>query len=91
MDNRKKHNFPQIDISGKLSRLTYTKEEAAEILSVPKSSIDWLLRKGQLPRHKIAGKIRFTWEDLQAFVEAPKVDKGCNPVLRPDRKGGDHE
>jgi len=57
-----------------LPRLTYTKEEAAKILNVPKVSIDWLLRKGTLPKRKIAGKIRFTLEDLKALVKASKVD-----------------
>ncbi|MHC4144251.1 MAG: helix-turn-helix domain-containing protein [Planctomycetota bacterium] len=57
-----------------LPRLTYTKEEAAKILNIPVSSIDWQLRKRILPRHKIAGRIRFTLEDLQRFVDASKVE-----------------
>jgi len=65
-----------------LPKLLYDKEEAAQILKLPKTSIDWLLRKSILPRHKIAGKIRFTLDDLQVFVEASKVDNRCNPVLR---------
>ncbi|MCP4708387.1 MAG: helix-turn-helix domain-containing protein [Planctomycetes bacterium] len=70
-----------------LPKLLYDKDEAAQILSVPKTSIDWLLRKGTLPRRKIAGKIRFTLDDLQVFVEASKEDNCCNPVLRGDKKG----
>ena len=65
-----------------LPKLLYDKEEAAQILNLPKTCIDWLLRKGILPGHKIAGKIRFTLDDLQVFVEASQVDKSCNPVLR---------
>ena len=56
-----------------LPKLTYTKHEAAKILNIPAGSIDWLLRKGILPRRKIAGKVRFTLEDLRAFVEISKV------------------
>ncbi len=56
-----------------LPKLTYTKEEAAEIVNIPESSIDWLLRKGDIPRRKIAGRIRFTLEDLRAIVESCKV------------------
>ena len=56
-----------------LPKLTYTKEEAARILNIPAGSIDWLLRKGTLPRRKIAGKVRFTLDDLKAFVEVSKV------------------
>ena len=60
--------------SEELPRLTYTKEEAAKILNIPESGIVWLLRKGVLPRHKIAGKIRFTLEDLETLVQASRVD-----------------
>ena len=58
----------------KLPKLTFDKVEAAQILNIPASSIDWLLRKGEIPRRKIAGKIRFTIEDLQTLVEKSKVE-----------------
>ncbi len=57
-----------------LPRLTYTKEEAAQILGVTASTIEWLLRKGSLPRRKIGKRILFTLADLQALVEASKVE-----------------
>jgi excisionase family DNA binding protein len=57
-----------------LPRLTYDKEEAAEILGVSVSTVDWLLRKRKLPRRKIGRQIRFTLEDLHAWVEASKVN-----------------
>ena len=41
-----------------LSKLLYSKDEAAEMLSVSRWTIEWLLRKGKLPRRKIAGKIQ---------------------------------
>jgi len=56
-----------------LTKLTYTKEEAAEMLNIPASSMNWLLRKGALPRRKIAGRIRFTLDDLNQYVEKSKV------------------
>ncbi len=56
-----------------LPKLSYTKEEAAQILNIPVSSIKWQLRKNILPRHKIAGKIRFTPEDLEEYVKRSKV------------------
>lgn len=56
-----------------LPKLLYTKEEAAQILNIRASSIDWLLRKDTLPRHKVAGRVRFTLEDLQQFVERSKA------------------
>jgi len=53
--------------------LTYTKQQAAQILNVPESSINWQLRKGKLPHRKISGKIRFTLSDLNDLVEASKA------------------
>ncbi len=57
----------------RLPKLLYDKNEAAQILNVPKSSIEWLLRSGKLPRHKVAGKIRFTMADLQCYIESSAV------------------
>ncbi|MFH1613837.1 MAG: helix-turn-helix domain-containing protein [Planctomycetota bacterium] len=57
-----------------LPKLTYTKEEAAKILNVPESSINWQLRKGKLPYRKISGRVRFTLSDLKILVESSKVE-----------------
>ena len=59
--------------NSELPKLTYTKAEAARILNIPESSMSWLLRKGTLPRRKIAGRVRFTLDDLRAFVEDSKA------------------
>jgi hypothetical protein len=58
-------------------KLLYTKEDAAKLLNISVSSINWQLRKGPevFPHHKIAGKIRFTQEDLQRIVKNSKVIK----------------
>ena len=53
--------------------LPFTKVQAAQMLSLMESSIDWLLRKGVLPHRKIVGKIRFTRSDLEALIEASAV------------------
>jgi excisionase family DNA binding protein len=58
-----------------LPKLLYTREEAAEILNIPVSSINWQLRKNTLPRRKVAGRIRFTLDDLQQYVERSKADR----------------
>jgi len=60
-------------VASDLPKILFTKAEAAEILRVPEGSIAWLLRKGALPRRKIAGKIRFTLDDLQALIGASVV------------------
>lgn len=58
-------------------KLAYTKGEAAQMLSLEETSINWLLRKGALPHRKIAGKIRFTRADLQALIEGSAVTRAA--------------
>ena len=53
--------------------LLFTKPQAAEMLSLSESSIEWLIRKGAVPHRKVAGKIRFTRSDLQALIDASAV------------------
>jgi len=60
-------------VAAELPKILFTKAEAAEILRVPEGSIAWLLRKGALPRRKIAGKIRFTLGDLEALIATSVV------------------
>ncbi len=57
--------------------LLFTKAQAAEMLNLAETSIEWLLRKGAAPHRKIAGKIRFTREDLQALIGASAVTQCC--------------
>ena len=53
------------------------RKKRRKILSLPESSVEWLLRTGKLPRHKVAGKIRFTLEDLQVLITASAVDSSA--------------
>jgi hypothetical protein len=69
-------------------KLVYTKVEAAGMLSVNVSSINWLLRKGVLPHRKIAGKIRFAETDLRTYLDRVKVDAAVIPCCAADEKGG---
>ena len=55
--------------TGRLPRLLFTKEEAAEILALKVSAINGLLRNNEIPRHVIKGKLRFTMQDLETIVE----------------------
>ncbi len=61
----------------KLPKLTFSKKEAAEMLGMKISSIEWLLRKKRIPYRKIAGKIRFTEEDLSVLIESSAVTSCC--------------
>ena len=57
--------------------LLFTKAQAAEMLSLSESSIEWLIRKGAVPHRTIAGKIRFTRSDLEGLIEASAVTQCC--------------
>ncbi len=57
-----------------LPKLTYNKNEAAMILGVTVSTINWLLRKKLLPHHKIGKHVRFTLQDLLEYLKKSKVE-----------------
>ena len=60
-----------------LPTLAYTKRQAASMLNITESGIDWLIRSGKLPHRKIARKIRFTKSDLQGLIDACAVTQCC--------------
>ena len=70
-------------MSFELPKLCYTKPEAAQMMGFEETSIDWLLRKGVLPHRKIAGKIRFTIDDLKSLINQCAV----NPSAAQKQKG----
>jgi excisionase family DNA binding protein len=78
--------FPQKE--DRNSKLVYTKTEAAQMLGVKETSINWLLRKGLLPHRKVAGKIRFAEIDLLTYLDRVKVDAAVIPCCVADTKGG---
>ena len=65
--------MPETNRTNNGLKLTYTKTEAAKVLNVPVSGIEWLLRKKSIRHRKIAGKIRFTMTDLAEVVEKSLV------------------
>ena len=65
------------ELAASIEPLVYTKAEAAKMLSLPESSIDWMLRKQAIPHRKIAGKIRFTRSDIETLIEASAVTQCC--------------
>ena len=77
------NEYPRIPGAGEYGNRAYigpvlfTKVQAAEMLNLAATSVDWLLRKGAVPHRKIAGKIRFTRSDLQALIEASAVTQCC--------------
>ena len=68
------------EIVSQTELLLFTKSQAARMLNLAESSIEWLLRKGTIPHHKIAGKIRFTRSDLQVLIDRSAVTQSCAAI-----------
>ena len=66
-------NMTSSDNQPQPPKLLYDKDEAAQILGLRKTSIEWLLRTGKIPHRKVSGKIRFTIDDLQGLIRASAV------------------
>ena len=47
-------------------------QEVADILHVSKSTIYDLIRKGEIHSYKIGRKVRFTQDDVDAYILPPK-------------------
>ncbi|MBN2594860.1 MAG: helix-turn-helix domain-containing protein [Sedimentisphaerales bacterium] len=71
----------ECEIARQIEPLLYTKAQAAEMLGLKESSIEWLLRKKAIPHRKVSGKIRFTKSDLQALIDASAVTQ-CRVAIQ---------
>ncbi len=72
-------------------------QEAAQILHVSKSSIYELIRRGEINSYKIGRKVRFTQDDVDAYIARSRHEQSVQRVKRispsgqsasPDRSGG---
>jgi excisionase family DNA binding protein len=55
-----------------LSAPLMRKRTAAALLGVSPTTIDRLVRAGQLPAVRVGGSVRFVLSDVEAFVERQK-------------------
>jgi excisionase family DNA binding protein len=53
-----------------------TLEELAQYLKKPKSSLYKLLRKQQLPGHKVGRTYRFDQDEIDAWIKASSLPEG---------------
>ena len=58
--------------------------EVAEILHVSKSTIYDLIRKGEIHSYKIGRKVRFTQDDVDAYIARSRHEHSTMPVKRID-------
>ena len=70
-----------------MDKLLYDKGEAAALLGVKVSAVNWLVRTGKLPYRKIARKIRFTLSDLDVLIAHASC--GCAALAEKKRKDGE--
>ncbi|MDO5401278.1 MAG: helix-turn-helix transcriptional regulator [Eubacteriales bacterium] len=59
-------------------------QEVAQILHVSKSTIYELIRRGELSSYKIGRKVRFTQDDVDAYIARSRHEASTRPVQRID-------
>jgi excisionase family DNA binding protein len=65
----------KIEGSGLNTDKPATRKEAAEYLGVSLRTVDALLKSGQLTPVRIGSSVRFTYKDLDTFIEKKKTIK----------------
>jgi len=59
-------------------------QEVADILHVSKSTIYDLIRKGEIHSYKIGRKVRFTQDDVDAYIARSRHEHSTMPVKKVD-------
>ena len=59
-------------------------QEVADILHVSKSTIYDLIRRGEIHSYKIGRKVRFTQDDVDAYIARSRHEHSTRPVRRVD-------
>ena len=59
-------------------------QEVADILHVSKSTIYDLIRKGEIHSYKIGRKVRFTQDDVDAYIARSRHEHSTRPVQKVD-------
>ena len=63
-------------------------QEVAEILHVSKSTIYELIRRGEINSYKIGRKVRFTQDDVDAYIARSRHEQSVQPVKRIELQSG---
>ena len=56
-------------------------QEVADILHVSKSTIYDLIRKGEIHSYKIGRKVRFTQDDVDAYIARSRHEHSTMPII----------
>lgn len=57
-------------------------EEVAELLHVSRSTIYELIRRGEINSYKVGRKVRFTQDDVDAYIARSRHEQSIQPVKR---------
>ena len=64
------------------SNKSLSTQEVAEILHVSKSTIYELIRRGEINSYKVGRKVRFTQDDVDAYIARSRHEQSVQPVRR---------
>ena len=59
-------------------------QEVADILHVSKSTIYDLIRRGEIYSYKVGRKVRFTQDDVDAYIARSRHEQSVQPVKKID-------
>lgn len=65
-----------------LQNKSLSTQEVAEILHVSKSTIYELIRRGEINSYKIGRKVRFTQDDVDAYISRARHEQSVQPARR---------
>ena len=61
-------------------------QEVADVLHVSKSTIYELIRRGEINSYKVGRKVRFTQDDVDAYIARSRHEQSVQPVKRVELK-----
>ena len=64
------------------SNKSLSTQEVAELLHVSKSTIYELIRRGEINSYKVGRKVRFTQDDVDAYIARSRHEQSVQPVRR---------
>lgn len=63
-------------------------QEVAEILHISKSTVYELIRRSEINSYKIGRKVRFTQDDVDAYIARSRHEQSVQPIKRIDLQSG---
>ena len=81
---QKNNQIPEERRSAMAQNKSLSTQEVADILHVSKSTIYELIRRGEINSYKIGRKVRFTQDDVDAYIARSRHEHSTQPVRKID-------